>query len=148
MSTSLCTKAEGFERRNIASPAVFTRGLKGLLDRFLQGMRGRRTYADLVGLDDRMLKDIGLDRGMLLGIAHRASLKPSCKPRSVWTASRSWLFIREHGGRLLSGLVKLVFEARKRAPLRDLRRLEASLGPNQLKKLGQRIADLPVHRPD
>ena len=32
--------------------------------------------------------------------------------------------------------------------LRDLRRFEASLGPNQLKEFGQRIADLPIHRPD
>ncbi len=148
MSTSLCTKPESFEPRDIASPGAFTRGLEGLLDRLLQRMRERRTYADLAGLDDRTLKDIGLDRGMLPGIAHHASLKPACKPRPVWAASRSWLFIREHGGRLLSGLIKLVFEARRRAALHDLRRFEASLGPNQLKEFGQRIADLPIHRPD
>ena len=30
----------------------------------------------------------------------------------------------------------------------DLRRFEASLGPNPLKEFGQRIANLPFHRPD
>jgi hypothetical protein len=29
---------------------------------------------------------------------------------------------------------------------RDLRRFETSLGPNQLKEFGQRIADQPFHR--
>ena len=143
MSTSLCTKAESFKPRDIASPGAFTRGLEGLLDRLLQQIRERRTYADLAGLDDRTLKDIGLDRGMLLGIAHQVSLKPIRAPRPIWTANWSWLRIRERGDKLLFGFVKLVFEARKRAAARDLRRFEASLGPNQIKEFGQRIADLP-----
>ena len=116
MSTSLLTRAESFGPRNIASPGAITRGLKDLLDRLSQQMRERRTYANLARLDDGTLKDIGLDRGMLPGVAHQASLKPACEPRPVWFESLNWLRIRERGGRLLFGFAKLVFEARKRAP--------------------------------
>ena len=83
MLTSLLTKAESLELWDIASPGSLTRGLNGLLDRLLQQIRERRTYADLAGLDDHTLKAIGLDRGMLLGIAHQVSLKPIREPRPI-----------------------------------------------------------------
>ncbi len=148
MSTSLWTKAESFEPQVISSPGAFRRGLKGVVDRLAQAMRERRTYADLAGLDDRTLKDIGLERGMLLGVAYQASLKPARVPRSVRARSLTWPYLRGRGAKLLSGFPDIMFEARKRAAARDLRRFEASLGPNQLKEFGQRIPDLPFHWPD
>ena len=42
----------------------------------------------------------------------------------------------------------MVFEVRQPAAARDQRRLEASLGPNQLKEFGRPIPDLPFIRPD
>ena len=145
MSASLCTKAEGFGPRDIALPGTFARGLRGIVDRLSLEIRRRRTYASLSALDDRTLKDIGLDRGMLLGAAYEASHRFDGGRLRPWP--KRPVRLRERGARLLSCLVDMVVEARKRAAARDLRRFEASLGPNQLKEFSQRIDDLPVMRP-
>ena len=133
MSTSVW-KAEALESRNAASSGAFTQALGAVLDRLLWEIR--------------RLKDIGLDRGMLLGVANGLSLNSAREPRHTWAERGGWLRIRERGAKLLSGLAGIVFEARKRAAARDLRRFEAALGPNQMKEFGQRINDLPFHRPD
>jgi len=145
MSTSLWTKAEPFGPQDIVSPGTFTRGLKGIVDRLSRQIRRRRAYADLAALDDRTLKDIGLDRGMLLGAAYEASHRFDGGRLRPWP--KRPVRLRDRGARLLSCLVDMVVEARKRAAARDLRRFEASLGPNQLKEFSQRIDDLPVMRP-
>src|SRR5215203_3258639 len=147
MSTSVW-KAEALESRNAASSGAFTQALGAVLDRLLWEIRRRRTYAALSALNDSTLKDIGLDRGMLLGVANGLSLNSAREPRPTWAERGGWHRIREQGAKLLSGLAGIVFEARKRAAARDLRRFEAALGPNQMKELGQRINDLPFHRPN
>ena len=128
MSSSLWTKAESFEPRNITPAAALTRGFNGIMDRLAREIRRRRTYANLARLDDCTLKDIGLDRGMLPGVADRTSRNPARERRLIWAESRSQFRIRERGAKLLSCFVDIVFEARKRAAARDLRRLKRAWG--------------------
>jgi uncharacterized protein YjiS (DUF1127 family) len=147
MSTS-SWKAESLAPHGIPLPSALARQPTGPLDRLVRESRRRRTYADLAGLDYRTLKDIGLDRGMLLGVSYQASRKPARAARPSWAESWTLPRLRGCGVKLLSSLVALVFEARERAAARDLRRFEACLGPNQLKEFGQHSGDLPFQRLD
>ena len=103
MSTSVW-KAEALESRNAASSGAFTQALGAVLDRLLWEIRRRRTYAALSALNDSTLKDIGLDRGMLLGVANGLSLNSAREPRHTWAERGGWLRIRERGAKLPSGL--------------------------------------------
>src|SRR5689334_9675251 len=93
MSTSLWTKAERFEPRPIASPDALTRGLTGLMDRLARAIRRRRTYAELAVLDDRALRAICLDRGMVPGVSERTSSRALAAHEAARAEARTWLCV-------------------------------------------------------
>src|SRR4051812_22160239 len=88
----------------------------------------------------------GISSPMVLDRRHvseRTSLRPSEARKSARAGAWDWLWLQEGGAALIARLATLVFEARERAAARELRRLDASLGPNPTEAFGRRIDDLP-----
>jgi hypothetical protein len=81
-------------------------------------------------------------------VPERTSLGPSEARKSARAGAWDWLRSQDGGAALIARLAILVFEARERAAARELRRLNASLGPNPTEAFGRRIDDLPFRRLD
>jgi uncharacterized protein YjiS (DUF1127 family) len=102
----------------------------------------RRTYGSLSALDDRTLKDIGLNRTMLMGVAvHGLRSARDAEPLpSATVDALSW---RQAALRCFS---RMLSELREGFAATDLRGFEARLGPNQLKELSRNASGPPADR--
>jgi uncharacterized protein YjiS (DUF1127 family) len=93
--------------------------------------RRRQTYASLSALDDRTLKDIGLNRSMLMGIA-------VCRINSARDVEPMLLAEAPYADRrptALAWLAGAVADAGERLEWDRPESLKVSLGPEQIKEL-------------
>jgi uncharacterized protein YjiS (DUF1127 family) len=104
-------------------------------------LRRRETYHSLSILDDRTLRDIGLNRSMLMSVAIHGVRTPRREPMETIADA--------HNGRkptMLTWVFSRVTEMRNRLAAAELRRFEADLGPNQLKECsGRAFGAASVH---
>jgi uncharacterized protein YjiS (DUF1127 family) len=97
-------------------------------------LRRRQTYGSLSELDDRTLRDIGLDRSMVMSVAIHGIR--TARDAEVTTKSYD-----PNAGRkppFLTWLSKFVFNVRERLACQELRKFETHLGPNKLKELSSK----------
>jgi uncharacterized protein YjiS (DUF1127 family) len=97
-------------------------------------LRRRQTYGSLSELDDRTLRDIGLDRSMVMSVAIHGI-------RTARDAEATTKSYDPNAGRkppFLTWLSKFVFNVRERLACQELRKFETHLGPNKLKELSSK----------
>jgi uncharacterized protein YjiS (DUF1127 family) len=102
----------------------------------------RRTYGSLSALDDRTLKDIGLNRTMLMGVAVHG-LRSARDAEALPIAPVDALARRRTALRCFS---RMLSKLREGFAANDLRSFERRLGPNQLKELSSSASGLPADR--
>jgi uncharacterized protein YjiS (DUF1127 family) len=98
--------------------------------------RRRVTYLALSSLDDHALRDIGLNRTMLLSVATHAAASAEDEPAMV-----------PRRPRVLMRLINLISEARERIGDEEIRRFERRLGPNQVKEMVGRALGSSLREP-
>lgn len=113
------------DRRAGADAAPRSSGVLAVLGRML---RRRAIYRELMSLDDRLLADIGLTRGDVAAVAHRAAEED--RPGEARAQFRPFAFVR--------ALIERIGEARRRQAAMD-----------ELMALDERIlADIGLVRED
>jgi uncharacterized protein YjiS (DUF1127 family) len=94
-------------------------------------LRRRQTYGSLSELDDRALRDIGLNRSMLMSVAIHGIRTPlDAEPMATAYDPNA-----DRKPTLLTWLAKFVSDLRERLAAQELRKFETRLGPKQLKEL-------------